>query len=833
MHEVVQRIVHEAPQPPRPLRPEIDDELATIMLKCLSKERERRYQTAGELGRDVERYLRGEPIEAKRDSGWYVLRKSLRRFRAAVAIGALFVLLLMVSTAVGWTLWRKAEHSAVAEGQRAAEARENLRASLLAQARAVRKTGQAGQRFKALEAIAEAAAIRPGLELRNEMVAALAVTDVRIRPTALQIAGTTRFDASFERCAVLQEPGQSVCVVRLSDGLPIAHIPAIPPGSSEVYKLALAGDFLARVFDPPQAARRLEVWSIASGQLRWALDDVPPMGGFDISPDMTTLAVARLDSAVHLYDLATAAPLQRYALDRLPSRMNFDPAGRRLALFHGAYLSAEILDLHTGELCPAFGTTPISWSVAWTPDGRILAGASASNIQLWDTVDRRSIGALRGHDAVIIAMGTTHDGLRLASCSWDGVTILWDLSSRQALLQIDGNLTAFAPDDRAIGGSAPLTDGPPGRAGLAILDLVGPQEFSTLQVLGDPDTLAGNRAGFAARAGLVISSVANDSLTMPQRTGDPPFDPSGLYLLDPVSSRQLAHLPIGPSMLLSGPRNSDAEFFVSFHRGRGLYRWPIQAPGAGSERAVRVGPPQALLRTSSCEGAALAGNGRLGAISERFGEVTVVYVQRPVDPSRFDCTAGRVVRELSSDGRWVVVLGWHLAGGEVWDSAAGRRVAELALSSHGRAAFTSDDRRLVTIDALGLQVWDTASWQSIAARPGAYGLLSFSGDGRMLAVTGRDQKITLLDGRTLEELCMLEAPQRFATTDVTFGPAGSVVQMSNHAGLGYIWDLRAIRARLAEIGLDWSHPPLAPAEPRPAVQRVEVDLGELAGPGAE
>ncbi|MCK6486680.1 MAG: serine/threonine protein kinase [Phycisphaerae bacterium] len=72
----------------------IDDELQTIVLKCLSKERERRYQSAGELGRDVERYLRREPIEAKRDSTWYVLRKHLGRHRGPVAAAAAFVVLL-------------------------------------------------------------------------------------------------------------------------------------------------------------------------------------------------------------------------------------------------------------------------------------------------------------------------------------------------------------------------------------------------------------------------------------------------------------------------------------------------------------------------------------------------------------------------------------------------------------------------------------------------------------------------------------------------------------------------------------------------------------------
>ena len=58
----------------------IDDEVQTIVLKLLSKERWRRYQSANELQADIDRYLSGEPIEAKRDSGWYVLKKNLWRY---------------------------------------------------------------------------------------------------------------------------------------------------------------------------------------------------------------------------------------------------------------------------------------------------------------------------------------------------------------------------------------------------------------------------------------------------------------------------------------------------------------------------------------------------------------------------------------------------------------------------------------------------------------------------------------------------------------------------------------------------------------------------------
>jgi len=70
----------------------IDDEVQTILLRTLAKERERRYQGAGELAGDIRRYLKGEPIEAKRDSGWYVAKKTLRRFRAPIGCAGALLL---------------------------------------------------------------------------------------------------------------------------------------------------------------------------------------------------------------------------------------------------------------------------------------------------------------------------------------------------------------------------------------------------------------------------------------------------------------------------------------------------------------------------------------------------------------------------------------------------------------------------------------------------------------------------------------------------------------------------------------------------------------------
>jgi serine/threonine protein kinase len=69
----------------------IDNDLETIILKCLSKPLERRYQSVDELTRDIRHYLANEPIEAKRDSGWYVLRKTVYKHRMAALVVIAFL----------------------------------------------------------------------------------------------------------------------------------------------------------------------------------------------------------------------------------------------------------------------------------------------------------------------------------------------------------------------------------------------------------------------------------------------------------------------------------------------------------------------------------------------------------------------------------------------------------------------------------------------------------------------------------------------------------------------------------------------------------------------
>ncbi|MFZ4574164.1 MAG: protein kinase domain-containing protein [Phycisphaerales bacterium] len=111
----------------RSLMRELRGELDWIVLRCLEKDRGRRYETAAALGDDLERYLRNEPVVAKPRSGGYAARKFARRHRvglvaAAVALASLLVGLTASLVALGQA--REAQRAAESARREESEQRE-------------------------------------------------------------------------------------------------------------------------------------------------------------------------------------------------------------------------------------------------------------------------------------------------------------------------------------------------------------------------------------------------------------------------------------------------------------------------------------------------------------------------------------------------------------------------------------------------------------------------------------------------------------------------------------------------------------------------------------
>lgn len=124
LSDVLKRIAEDEPARLHSKRSEINDEIETIVLKCLQKDRDRRYRTAGALARDLRQYLAGEPIDAKRDSTIYVLRKQLRKHRLPVMVAFVISITIAIGFMVSTAGWRSAalERDAAIEARHEAEA---------------------------------------------------------------------------------------------------------------------------------------------------------------------------------------------------------------------------------------------------------------------------------------------------------------------------------------------------------------------------------------------------------------------------------------------------------------------------------------------------------------------------------------------------------------------------------------------------------------------------------------------------------------------------------------------------------------------------------------
>lgn len=103
--EAMRLIQFEPPHRPSAIEPRLEGDLSVILLKCLTKERDGRYDSAAELAADLRRWLQRMPISARPASRWYLARMFARRHRTVVwAASAVSVAIIvgLVSTSIGF-----------------------------------------------------------------------------------------------------------------------------------------------------------------------------------------------------------------------------------------------------------------------------------------------------------------------------------------------------------------------------------------------------------------------------------------------------------------------------------------------------------------------------------------------------------------------------------------------------------------------------------------------------------------------------------------------------------------------------------------------------------
>ena len=124
---------HHRAEPPK-LISLIRGDLDWIVMKCLEKDRTRRYETANGLAHDIQRHLKSEAVMARSPSLAYKAQKFVRRHRVGVSVGAALALTVLLGTAV--SLWqavranrqaalaKQAEQQARREAEKSRQARD-------------------------------------------------------------------------------------------------------------------------------------------------------------------------------------------------------------------------------------------------------------------------------------------------------------------------------------------------------------------------------------------------------------------------------------------------------------------------------------------------------------------------------------------------------------------------------------------------------------------------------------------------------------------------------------------------------------------------------------
>jgi serine/threonine protein kinase/WD40 repeat protein len=442
----------------RRLRQTVRGELDWIAMKCLEKDRNRRYESASSVARDVERYLNDEPVQACPPSAAYRFRKFARRNRVALTTVLLVSAALVIGTALStWQAIRleqaRAEsesHRNQAEIARAAETKLRKEAELR----------EAESRQRAYDAdinLAQKAIGENRLGLAKSLLASH-----RPQPGQADLRGwewrylwqQTQGDVQFQLCrrnsllfsltasfdgrlvALGEAIEGRVSVWDLRSRREVAHLPA---GDSEVYvAFSPTAPLLAfsSISGPPtERLAKVQLWDSENQRL---------VGEILLGARCLGLAFS---ADGHLLATATAEPEQQIALWQVPggnklASFNKPVAGEdeaipltvtadmKLAAYGSRGGVVHVCDLTSGrDLWSAKAAVHHLMALAFSPDGKKLATAAGyyeQAIRLWDVESGKETGRLEGHSGWVGGLVFSPDGRKLFSASADRTIRIWD-----------------------------------------------------------------------------------------------------------------------------------------------------------------------------------------------------------------------------------------------------------------------------------------------------------------------------------------------------------------------------------------------------------------------
>jgi serine/threonine protein kinase/WD40 repeat protein len=731
------------------------------------------------------------------------------------------------------------------------QSQAELGRTLVQQARAERLSGRVGRRAAALEALTKAVAIArevgappEGLaELRDEVIAALALDDIQPEQSWSGLETDQRLTAYAIEADRFVRVGQggTIYVHRLSDrslikavgaGRPLARFwPGFAPGGRFLHVYSGESD--------------IELWDLERGEVpaAWPAD----ARGVKPRADGRQMAVVRADGELRVYDLPAMTEAARLRLgfvthDRLgfvspqwanAGEMALSGDGRRFAIVRPPWRAVRVYDLARGRLVLELQVPPPQafGGLALDHTGALLAVNDTQAILTYDATSGELLARLPGReDAQFIKPFSSFQpgGGLLATTAWYGATRLWDPIRGRPLAAFAGTYQGWQRD----GSRLFIQSGP---------------EMTTYRLTGGFGRRTIDVLALGDQPGATVYGPARSEYSPDGRLIALASQPEGVRLVRASDGKDLARLPIGACY--------EAVFLpdgglVTFN-GRGVCRWPIRRV---SDSTLRVGPPEPLAQLAQPlaqfaqsgdyvpSGLAVAAHGRLvGAVVSLDGAL-LLDPDRPsqriwLSPKMFDDLAFSPDCRWAATGAWVFPLSLRYV--KVWAATSGAPVLQLALGN-ARVAFSPDGRWLGVGGAGWYRFYRTGSWAPGAAvehgdEEGRMPLVFHPGS-RVAAVTNKTRRaVRLVEVETGAVLASLEPPEPAGIIALSFSPDGRHLAVSQADHRVQIWDLAAIRRTLEDRGLAAGLPDLfgggaAPAsgEP-PAVQRIEVAGADPAG----
>ncbi len=461
---------------------QLKGDLDWIVMKCLEKDRQRRYDTANGLAADLKRHLDNEPVTARPPSAGYRFQKAFRRnklvFTAATAVAVALVAGIGVST---WQMIAARKAQRETEVARNGEQQQRLEAQSaqkVAETEQQRADAQARQLAETLYFNRVALAYRE-VEA-NKPAHALKLLDDCPEPLR-----DWEWDYLRNRCHLasqqsVQFQGRVLSLAVSPNGRDVA---VAVDGSLELWELSPTGVLLTNAVlgslpevtsepthwvafspDGTQLAAvstnySVKLWDVArKSELQTFIGHTNYISSVAFHPNGKEIASGSYDRSVRVWDTTTGKEVRSLSAGNFfVSALAYSPDGHWLAAATDANVvkvweagtDKERFELR-GHLTPVFG-------VAFSPDSRLLASIGDVTVRVWEMSTGNALGVLEGHKAFLCDVVFSPNGRRLVSSGVDREVKIWDWKNKREVLSLGGHnnnvsAVAFTPGAQLISG---------------------------------------------------------------------------------------------------------------------------------------------------------------------------------------------------------------------------------------------------------------------------------------------------------------------------------------------------------------------------------------------